>query len=809
MVKGEPEIQVKQTAQELLQIELVPKLTQNDYIVVKETLTRVRVIAVQPEHHRIANILGTKNCLKVPLAAKEKVLAAINSISNLVTVHSDIGGGNEAIEEVPASATPHLQLLPMGEGLRIKLLSRPFDQVGPYFTPGTGGTTVIAEIGGTRKLTTRDMEAELSRARQVMERCPVLLEIEPEDHEWLLEEPEDCLEVLLAMQSLTDVVVEWPEGEKFKLTSSIGLNHFNINLNRQRDWFAVEGDVKIDQNRVLDIQQLLQLLGEAKGRFLPLGDGQFVALTETFRKRLEELRAYGDPHGKGLRVHPLASMAMEDWLEDVGSLTTDQHWNAHIKRLKEMRNLEPVLPSTLQAELRDYQIEGFAWLARLSHWGVGACLADDMGLGKTLQAIALILTRAPQGPTLVIAPTSVGMNWINEAERFAPTLNPIQLGSGDRQALLDTLQPFDLLVTTYGLLQQPEVAKMLADVEWQTIVLDEAQAIKNSATKRSKSAMKLQGEFKLITTGTPIENHLGELWNLFRFITPGLLGSSEEFNQRFAYPIERNENPAARHQLKKLIQPFILRRTKTQVLDELPSRTEIKLFVDLSPEEQALYEALRQEAIHKLTDSEAEAGAKHLQVLAEIMKLRRCCCNPELVVPEAAVPVTSSKLQLFGEVLEELLSNNHKALVFSQFVDHLAILRNYLEENKISYQYLDGSTPAKQRKVRVDKFQAGEGDVFLISLKAGGTGLNLTAADYVIHMDPWWNPAVEDQASDRAHRIGQKRPVTIYRLITRHTIEEKIVDLHRHKRDLADSLLEGADVSGKISTAELLQLINT
>jgi SNF2 family DNA or RNA helicase len=228
--------------------------------------------------------------------------------------------------------------------------------------------------------------------------------------------------------------------------------------------------------------------------------------------------------------------------------------------------------------------------------------------------------------------------------------------------------------------------------------------------------------------------------------------------------------------------------------------------VELSQEEMAFYEALRREAIAKLSESDAAAGQKHLQVLAEIMKLRRACCNACLVMPDT--PLSSAKLQLFGEVLEELLDNRHKALVFSQFVDHLHIIRDYLDRQKIHYQYLDGSTPAAERKKRVDAFQSGEGDVFLISLKAGGTGLNLTAADYVIHMDPWWNPAVEDQASDRAHRIGQQRPVTIYRLVAKDTIEEKIVDLHHYKRDLADSLLDGADMSGKMSTEELLRLIN-
>jgi SNF2 family DNA or RNA helicase len=549
------------------------------------------------------------------------------------------------------------------------------------------------------------------------------------------------------------------------------------------------------------------LLDRSPSRFIPLGDGQFLALTEEFRQRLNELRGVSERHGKGFRIHPLAAISMDDWLDDVEQLKTDKHWQAHIKKLRDSESFQPELPSTLQAELRDYQVEGFRWLARLAHWGVGACLADDMGLGKTVQSLALILTRAAAGATLIIAPTSVCMNWMSESERFAPTLNPIQFGTGDRQSTLDKLQPFDLVVCSYGLLQQEDVGEMLAKIQWQTIVLDEAQSIKNFATKRSQAAMNLQGGFKLIVTGTPIENHLGELWNLFRFINPGLLGSLESFNERFGYAIENaSEDRNPRNHLRKLIQPFILRRLKHQVLTELPSRTEITLQVELSSEELAFYEALRQQAISKLSDSDAPAGQKHLQVLAEIMKLRQACCNPKLISPDIGVP--SAKLQLFGEVLTELLENKHKALVFSQFVGHLSLIREYLDSQKIVYQYLDGSTSARDRKLRVDAFQAGEGDVFLISLKAGGTGLNLTAADYVIHMDPWWNPAVEDQASDRTHRIGQKRPVTIYRLVAKHTIEEKIVDLHKHKRDLADSLLEGADVSAKVSTAELLRLIN-
>lgn len=807
IVAGEPELIVKKVKQERLTLEFSPKLSEDkEIILVKETPTRLKVIKITAEHQRIATILGNKNCLNVPAAASEQVLAAISGVSPIVTVHSDIGGGVASATEVVAQALPHVHLLPAGSGLKAALLCRPFGEVGSYYRPGKGGSTVIAEIEGQRLQTTRQMAQESELAENVIKSCPILSRYEAEDGEWLIDDPEDCLSLLLELQELGDqVIIEWPEGEKLRIAHHADMSNFQMQIKRQNDWFAASGELQLDENLVLDMENLLALLEQTPSRFIPLGEGQFIALTQQFRHRLDELRAFGSKKGKGLQFHPLTSIVLEDTIADVGQVKADKHWKQQVRKLKEVKDLQPELPSTLQAELRDYQAEGFDWLSRLAHWGVGACLADQMGLGKTLQALALILNHAPQGATLIIAPTSVCMNWISEAEKFAPTLNPVEFGNSDRQKTLDTLQPFDLFVCSYGLLQQDEVAEMLAQVSWQTIVLDEAQAIKNMNTKRSQAAMKLQGKFKLITTGTPIENHLGELWNLFRFINPGLLGSWEQFNERFAVPIERNQDKSQRKQLKKLIQPFILRRTKTQVLEELPSRTEITLQVEMSKEEMAFYEALRQSAIAKLADSDATAGTKHLQVLAEIMKLRRACCNSRLVMSDSSLP--SAKLELFGEVLEELLENRHKALVFSQFVDHLHILRDYLEQNKISYQYLDGSTPAKQRKVRVDQFQGGEGDVFLISLKAGGTGLNLTAADYVIHMDPWWNPAVEDQASDRAHRIGQQRPVTIYRLVTKGTIEEKIVELHHHKRNLADSLLEGTEVSGKMSTDVLLRLM--
>jgi superfamily II DNA or RNA helicase len=803
VLRGEPELMVRASGRKL-KLSLHPAIDpeEGEVLVTKEAPTRLRVIDVTEEHRRIAAIVG--GGITVPTEAREQVLDTISALSSLLTVQSDIGSGAADVEQVEADPRLHVHLLPYRSGLRLQILVRPFAEGGQYYPPGHGAESVIAEIAGKPRQARRDLAAERAAAAQLIAACPALNEAEESHGEWLLEEPESCLELLLELKQRSDgVVIAWPEGERFRVGPEVGFSQFRLTIKRDNDWFAVGGELEVDEQKVLDLRKLLELVKVSPGRFISLGGNEYLALTEEFRRRVDELGAFADAHANGARVHALAAFALEELADGRAQVQSDRHWEQHIERLRKLDTLQPQLPGTLQAELRDYQHTGFVWLSRLAYWGVGACLADDMGVGKTVQALALLLARAPQGPALVVAPTSVCMNWVAEAARFAPTLRLILFGARDREQTLAALRPFDLLVASYGLLQQE--AERFASVTWHTIVLDEAQAIKNRDTKRSQAAMALSGDFKLIATGTPLENHLGELWNLFRFINPGLLGSLERFNQRFAIPIEKQQDPQARARLRKLIHPFILRRTKSQVLAELPPRTEILRGVDLSESEAALYEALRCGALERLANVDSPAGQRHIQILAEIMKLRRACCNPHLVAPGLKLP--SSKLAVFGELLDELIANRHKALVFSQFVDHLTLIRAYLDKRGVTYQYLDGATPIEERKARVDAFQAGVGDLFLISLKAGGTGLNLTAADYVIHMDPWWNPAVEDQASDRAHRMGQQRPVTIYRLVAKHTIEEKIVDLHRHKRTLADSLLEGSDLSDKMSAEELLLLL--
>ncbi|GGE75049.1 DEAD/DEAH box helicase [Massilia psychrophila] len=808
LLPGEPELLIKARGGTVT-ITLQPPLPDSaeDVCVTKETPTRLRVVRITAEHRRIGAIVGAG--LVVPLHAEKQVLKAISAISSIVTVQSDIGGSAADIDQVEADPRLHVHLLPYQQGLKMQVLVRPLPGAGAYYPPGSGADSVIADVGGVRVEARRDLNAEREAERQLIGACHSLEHAEPEHGEWLLGQPIPALELLTELQELdpAKVLVAWPEGESFGVGKKVDSKSVRLTIRRDKEWFAANGEVQIDETRIMDLRALLDMLRSGEGRFVPLGDNQFMALSSELHRRLMELASFGDSTIDGVRVHPLASFALEELALDAGGVKADKLWKGHVKRLADSTSFTPQLPSTLQAELRDYQLEGYQWLARLAHWGVGACLADDMGLGKTVQALALMLARAPQGPTLVIAPTSVCMNWIAEAEKFAPTLKVKLFGAGDRAAMLDAVEPFDLVIASYGLLQLE--AASFAKVKWHTIVLDEAQAIKNNATKRSQAVMALQGDFRMVATGTPLENHLGELWNLFRFINPGLLGTSDQFQLRFAGPIEKAQDKraeaSARIRLRRLIQPFILRRTKAQVLAELPPRTEIVLPVDLTAEETALYESLRRDALDKLASMEAPASQKSIQILAEMMKLRRACCNPQLVAPELGL--ASSKLAVFARLLDELLENRHKVLVFSQFVDHLTLIRQHLDARGIAYQYLDGATPMLERKKRVDAFQAGKGDVFLISLKAGGVGINLTAADYVIHMDPWWNPAVEDQASDRAHRMGQQRPVTIYRLVARHTIEEGIVELHKHKRDLADSLLEGSDLSARMSPGDMLRML--
>ena len=768
----------------------------------QETPTRFKFIKFSNHHLEIAALIG-KNGLTLPQKAKENALKAAASLSSLVQVNSDFNiPGNEHARSVIADPTPHAHIMPFQEGISVEFMVRPFTDSGSYLKPGQGGIHVFAQTEDEKLTAQRDLAKEKEQFDEVVGLCPAMQLLSPLDDQWQAGEPEQALELLYDLKNCEGkAILEWPRGETFKIACRASFENLDLNIKKDREWFKADGSLKLDNDLVLDLKKLMDMLSKSQGRFLPLDENTFITLTKELKTRLEELKAYSTPHGKGVRIPPLAAPAVEELVDQAGHLQSDKAWKAHCKKLKQ--TVSPRLPGTLRANLRDYQKAGFEWLAQLIHWQVGGCLADDMGLGKTVQALSAILMSADQGPVLVVAPLSVMANWQQECLRFAPTLHPRVFGPGDRDLFLESLGPYDLVISSYGLLQTE--SQRLAAIDWQTIVLDEAQAIKNMKTKRSRAAMKLNAKLRLITTGTPVENHLDELWTLFNFINPGLLGSFKRFKEQFVLPIERDNDKGALRRLRRLVRPFILRRLKTDVLTELPEKTEITLYVEMTAQEAALYETQRLSSLENIEASTDEPGARHLRILAELTRLRRLCCNPSLVLPGANID--SSKLKVFGDTVNELLANQHKALVFSQFVGHLQILKDFLDQHKISYQYLDGKTSAKARQKSIQDFQKGQGDLFLISLKAGGAGLNLTAADYVIHMDPWWNPAVEDQASDRVHRIGQTRPVTIYRLVVKGSIEEKIIGLHREKRELADNLLAGSDAAAKVSADELLELL--
>lgn len=761
-------------------------------IIIVEGDHHIDVFGFTGEHQQISRILGPDG-LSVPLSARDRVVQSITAIAPLLTVHSDLEGTNAELERVTADPHLYLHLQPQGEGIRVAPGVQPFGE-GPRFLPGEGGSTVIAEVNGQRVQAERDLAQEREIAHKVLEACDGLF---AEDGGfWRFANLEQALEGLLVLRDMADdVICAWPEGKSLKVGTVAGASSLSLSVREKTDWFEVDGELALDEDRVFDLQKLLAIMQHAPGRFIQLGEDEFVALTDGLRRRLDTLRSVMVDG----QVPRLGGYQLDTIVDEI-TLDADSGFTAFRERLGAARDLNVPLPTTFDGELRDYQRDGFQWLVRLAAWGAGACLADDMGLGKTIQSIAMLLHRAADGPALVIAPTSVCQNWIDEIEKFAPALRATTFGAGLRRAQVEGQGPGDVLVCSYGLIATE--SDLFAETKWHTIIADEAQAFKNSGTQRSRAIMRLSGDFKVITTGTPVENHLGELWNLFQFINRGLLGSFANFSETIAKPIDAGQEDAGAR-LRELTSPFILRRMKGEVLSELPPRTDITLTVELNEQETALYEALRREAKSDLES--AGDGEVHMIALARITRLRRAVCNPSLVLPEANIK--SSKLELFGQLVSELIENGHRVLVFSQFVSHLTLIRQFLDSEDYTYQYLDGRTKPADRIRAVSQFQAGVGDLFLISLKAGGTGLNLTAADYVIHMDPWWNPAVEDQASDRAHRIGQHRPVTVYRLIAADTIEQKIVELHARKRELANDLLQGADRGARLSFEEMLSLI--
>jgi superfamily II DNA or RNA helicase len=797
LVRAQPEMITEQLK---TGIRLKTNITQTDQslIIIQENQTRYQIIKLDPQQQAIIRMIS--HGVTIPERGKKKLLDTIAGLSGMMTVHSDLVSETTAARTVTSDSRIRVQILPFGEGLKVEGFVKPLGSAPPYLKPGKGGKVIYGLDKNEKVQAIRDLPAEKGNAETLASAISLRMDADIITETVNFSDPYEILELLDILGNHADITtIEWPEGVKFGIRQSVSWSDLSLRISGRRNWFDLDGELAIDESTVLSLEELIRLNRKSKGRFIEMKSGEFLALAENFKKQLDELDTLVTVNRSGISINQLAAHAVEDFAQKAGSWKSDKKWKEYQKLLSTDTWSEVMVPETLDGELRTYQEEGFRWMVRLNTWGAGACLADDMGLGKTIQAIAMMLHLSGNGPALVVCPASVISNWGQELASFAPTLNPVMLKPGNRTSVFASLSARNVLIISYGLLQTEQ--SEIEQINWSMAILDEAHAIKNTQTKSSKSAMSIQAGFKLALTGTPIQNHLGELWNLFNFSNPGLLGTLAQFTDRYI----KNDNPVQKHHLKKLITPFILRRTKNKVLDELPPKTEITYPVQLSDQEMAFYEALRREAVATIENGTGPLGKQHLQALAELTRLRLACCNTRLVDKNIAIP--SSKLEAFLEITGILRANGHRALVFSQFVSHLTLIRVELNQLGIRYQYLDGSTSLPDRERAVKAFQSGHGELFLISLKAGGLGLNLTAADYVIHLDPWWNPAVEDQASDRSHRIGQAKPVTIYRLVAANTIEEKIVKLHHTKRDLADSLLEGTDLSARLSTTDLLDFI--
>jgi len=556
---------------------------------------------------------------------------------------------------------------------------------------------------------------------------------------------------------------------------------FRLSVSTGIDWFDLTGGATFGDQTV-DLPELLRALREGR-RQVVLADGSVGMVPAEAERRLRLLASLGAEEGQALRFRAAQGLLLDALLEERGDVDVDAAFAGWRRRLASFEGCADIAePRTLRGSLRPYQRRALGWFDALAKLGLGGCLADDMGLGKTIMVLAWLLRRGG-GPSLVVAPKSLVWNWAEEARRFAPDLDVVEYAGPDRRRRFDAIARANLVVTTYGVLRVD--APKLREIEFDYAILDEAQSVKNPGSLAAKAARLLRARHRLALTGTPVENHLGDLWSLMEFLNPGLLGGRRVHD---AWARGGSIDAEERGRLARALRPVLLRRTKQQVLEDLPGRTETTVHCEMEAPQRRAYDELANYYRERLLGAEAPKGGRERMVVLEaLLRLRQAACHPGLL-DDARRNEASAKFDALLPMLEELRDAGHKALVFSQFTSLLALLRERLDAGGWRYAYLDGGT--RDRKSVVGRFQADpEETLFLISLKAGGAGLNLTAASYIFLLDPWWNPAVEAQAIDRAHRIGQERPVTAYRLVCKGTVEERILELQEKKRALADAVI--------------------
>lgn len=597
------------------------------------------------------------------------------------------------------------------------------------------------------------------------------------------------------------------------------------------DWFNFELGIILEGKKINLLPVLQQVLKNLKITrhqlpnlsqpiLAPLPDGRFLPLpVERVKNILNILIELYDQNSLSenqlLRLSKIQAARLLELEAATGAAQLRWHGGEKLKKLAEklthFKKIETAnIPQAFQGQLRSYQVEGVSWLQFLREHELSGILADDMGLGKTVQTIChLVIEKAAgrcQNPSLIVAPTTLMFNWVNEVERFAPHLKTLMLHGPERKYFFDKLTDYDLVFTTYALLKHDK--DFLLQQDFYFLILDEAQSIKNFKSLTTQLVQQLHAQHRLCLTGTPLENHLGELWSLFNFIMPGLLGTHKKFNLLFRHPIEKYQHQERRQHLNRRVAPFLLRRTKAEVAKELPEKIHILQRVELEGEQRDLYETVRITLQKKVHDEITKIGfaRSQIMILSALLKLRQICCDPRLLKTNSSQTVMqSAKLELLMTMLPELVDDGRRILLFSQFTEMLALIKIELNQKNIPFVELTGQT--KDRATPVQQFQAGSVPLFLLSLKAGGAGLNLTAADTIIHYDPWWNPAVEDQATDRAHRIGQNKVVFVYKFITKGTVEEKIAEMQQHKRALMESLFsEPKDSHAHFTEQDLQEL---
>lgn len=604
---------------------------------------------------------------------------------------------------------------------------------------------------------------------------------------------------------------------KPKASAKDGAGLLGLNNIVAYDWTIAVGDTTLTIEEFEDLVDLKVPLIKIRGQWVELRPEEIEAAIAFFKKK----HGQGDMSlGEALRIGlgqetselglPVTDIEASGWISEMLDKLTDGMKIAPIQQ-----------PSTLQGKLRPYQLKGVSWLAFLERFGLGACLADDMGLGKTIELIALLLherttqqngSNASLTPTLLICPMSIVGNWHRELQRFAPSLKVMIHHGHERlsgEAFAQEARQNDVVITTYALALRDK--EHLALIEWDNVVVDEAQNIKNDTAKQTQAIKQIAGQHKIALTGTPVENRLSELWSIMEFLNPGYLGSATDFRKNFAIPIERYREANRSEALKRLIQPFVLRRLKTDktIIADLPDKMEMKVYCNLTQEQASLYEAVVKDMMAKI--EEAEGIERKGLVLSTLLKLKQVCNHPaQFVADGSALSGRSGKLARLEEMLEEVLAEGDKALIFTQFAEMGKLLRSYLQERfTCETLFLHGGTPKKQRDIMIQRFQEERrgAPFFILSLKAGGVGLNLTAANHVFHFDRWWNPAVENQATDRAFRIGQKRNVQVHKFVCIGTMEEHIDQMIEQKKELAESIVgTGENWLTEMSTAQLKEL---